>query len=175
MQCHIYRQSICTCKTIERQDNCKQQRQSGKGKTITDCLASTRHSRKTILKLARQLTFGRTIAIVLLKPFGQTILDCLGRMHSARQTKIVLKDSGIVLQAFPRSDNHRLSSRQSQNFGRTIHFVLAENTRSDNLSGRLLEFFGKTKTDCLGCCSILSRNRFGKTILDCLTEFVLMI
>ena len=50
------------------------------------------------IRRARQLSFGRTIAIVLQKPFGQTILDCLGRMHSARQIK-------IVLQAFSRSDN----------------------------------------------------------------------
>ena len=50
------------------------------------------------IRRARQLNFGRTIAIVLRKPFGQTILDCLGRMHSARQFK-------IVLQASSRSDN----------------------------------------------------------------------
>ena len=81
---------------------------------------------------------------------------CLGRNHSARQSRIVLAE--VI-----RPDNQGLSCKHPFHFGQTILLswqmtspsvrqviVLAEDTRSDNIFV-LQTSFGKTKDNCLDC------------------------
>ena len=135
---------------------------------------------------ARQLNFGRTIRIVLQKPFGQTIKDCLGRRHSARQyslsckhpfgqtiddclgTRHSARQSIVLLESMSRSDNqlscwnHHHSVRQNRLSCFSCTATWLDNW--DCLSGG----FNKWKTFiCLGRWT-----PFGKTISDCLAEMV---
>ena len=107
------------------------------------------------IRRARQFNFGRTIRIVLQKPFGQTIKDCLGRSHSARQSRLSCKHPFGQTIDDCLAGNHKASVGQLDCLAdilissvRQMNIVLAvaSKLRSDNLIV-LLESspFSKTK------------------------------